>query len=215
MTNYLSIKGTSLFKHRWILPLLTSLPPTAQKHNPAQRPNNPCFSPHSVENKIPWLHYIFQKPLAAHLELHLLSNTCNYVNDSVGLEGQFKEGLQAAEHRTYTPGRGRGDLQPLHGCESFQPKGCSPTTSSIPAAWNWEGNLVENPPRHLGLVFTSTGSPEGSFASEADGTEGWTTLVWTNCDNSFCPSPVGTSVRNSLSDGLLLSPPHRSTPISN
>lgn len=119
MTNYLCINGTSLFKHCWILPLLTFIPPTAQKHNPAQRPNNLCFSPHSAENKIPWLRYIFQKPLTAHLELHLLSNTCNYVNDSVGLQGQFKEGLQAAEHRTQP----RRDLQLRYEWESFQPMG--------------------------------------------------------------------------------------------
>lgn len=66
----------------------------------------------------------------------------------------------------------------------------SPATSSTPAPWNGEGNPAEDPPEHLGVVFTSTGSPEGSFASKAEGTEGWATLVWTKCDNSFCSSLV-------------------------
>lgn len=175
MTNYLSINGTSLFKHRWILPLLTSIPPTAQKHNPAQRPNNPYFSSYSAENKIPWLHYIFQKPLTAHLELHLLSNTCNYVNDSVGLQGQFKEGLQAAEHRARSPGGAGGTCSLSVGVSPSSPWG-SPATSSIPEPWNWDGNPVEDPSRHLGLFFTSSGSSEASFASKADGTQGRATL---------------------------------------
>lgn len=126
------------------------------------------------------------------------------LNDSVGLQGQFKEGLQAAEHRTHSPGGAGGTCSLSVGVSPSSPWG-SPATSSIPAPWNWERNPVEDPSRHLGLVFTSAGSPEGSFASKADGTEGLTTLVWTNCDNRFCSSHVGTSVRNSLSDGFLLS----------
>lgn len=130
MTNYLSINGSSLFKHCWVLPLLTSIPPTAPNHNPAQRPNNPCFSPYSVENKIPWLHYIFQKPLRAHLEPHLLSNTCNYVNDSVGLQGQFKEGLKGAEHSTHSPGGAGGTCSLSMGVGPSSPWG-SPATSTM------------------------------------------------------------------------------------
>lgn len=111
----------------------------------------------------------------------------------MGLEGQFKEGLQAAEHRTHSQGKAAGTCSFSVGVNLCSPWG-SPTTSSIPAAWNWEGNPVEDPPRHLGFVFTA-GSPE------ADGTEGWATLACT--PRSFCSSLVGTSVRNSLSDGFL------------
>lgn len=123
MTNYLSINGTSLFKHRWILPLLTSLPPTAQKHNPAQRPNNPCFSPH-IQQKTKFHGYvIFSKSL---LQL-IWSFTCSQIHVimlmtlwdwKVNLKKACKQ--QSTEH---TAQEGQWDLQPLYGCESFQPMG--------------------------------------------------------------------------------------------
>lgn len=113
------VNRTSLLKHRWMLSLLTSIPPTTQKYIPAQRHNNPCFSPRSAENKILPLSYIFHKLPSALLELYLFSHTYNYASDSTGLEGQVKS-------------------RPTHStpCEAMaaRPRHVPPTTALLSAA---------------------------------------------------------------------------------